>query len=314
MARMTKAQWAEARRKWEDDPRDGFDWLAEEFGGIVSRQAFSQKAKRDGWTKGGAPEPREETPEPLKKVAQHSKKLAQQNPKATPKPAGSVDEMVGRLIEETIGPGRPTLYFPEYAERVYRYCLLGATNPQIADYFGVCIQTLYNWMKEHPEFLDAVHRGKHEADSMAAATLFRRAMGYTYKEIKAFCFQGRILTEEIPTLVHPDPGCLKVWLFNRRPELWKGTPTEPPPDLGKTDWDAIDGIYDEALNKAEERHQRVVKGRAERLGVKLEFVSDDEGLPDDGHAGTNGGDDETNHGFSETTTRREDLDDGFETE
>lgn len=53
MARLTKDRWEYARNRWEGDPREGFDWLANELNGDVSRQAISKMAKKEGWAKGG---------------------------------------------------------------------------------------------------------------------------------------------------------------------------------------------------------------------------------------------------------------------
>jgi hypothetical protein len=53
--RLTAAQWTAARRRWERDPRPGFEWLAAELaaahGVAVSRQAVSGRAGREGWVK-----------------------------------------------------------------------------------------------------------------------------------------------------------------------------------------------------------------------------------------------------------------------
>jgi hypothetical protein len=57
-------------------------------------------------------------------------------------------------------PGQPTLYKPEYIELAHNYCLLGATNETLGDFFGVTRRTLQNWIATHPDFADAVHRGR----------------------------------------------------------------------------------------------------------------------------------------------------------
>jgi hypothetical protein len=43
--------------------------------------------------------------------------------------------------------GRPTKYQPEFAEQAYKLCLLGATDPEMADFFEVCVATVQNWKK-----------------------------------------------------------------------------------------------------------------------------------------------------------------------
>jgi hypothetical protein len=41
-------------------------------------------------------------------------------------------------------PGHPTHYQPEYRELAHNYCLLGATNPHLAEFFGEVPRTIDN--------------------------------------------------------------------------------------------------------------------------------------------------------------------------
>jgi hypothetical protein len=51
-------------------------------------------------------------------------------------------------------PGQPTLYKPEHCELAHNYCLLGATNEVLGDFFGVTRRTIQNWIATHPEVVD----------------------------------------------------------------------------------------------------------------------------------------------------------------
>jgi hypothetical protein len=62
-------------------------------------------------------------------------------------------------------PGQPTLYKPEYCELAHNYCLLGATNEVLGDFFGVTRRTIQNWIATHPDFAKAVRRGRAVADA-----------------------------------------------------------------------------------------------------------------------------------------------------
>src|SRR3982074_2871228 len=53
------------------------------------------------------------------------------------------------------GPGRPSLYKPEFAAQAFELCLAGATNRDLADTFDVGHSTIDNWLLKHPE---AAHR------------------------------------------------------------------------------------------------------------------------------------------------------------
>ena len=62
-------------------------------------------------------------------------------------------------------PGQPTSYKPEYNELAHNYCLLGATNEVLAGFFGVTRRTIQNWIATHPDFANAVYRGRAAARS-----------------------------------------------------------------------------------------------------------------------------------------------------
>lgn len=47
------------------------------------------------------------------------------------------------------GGGRGgTEYRAEYDEQAYKYCLLGATNETLAEFFGVSATTIKKWMNK----------------------------------------------------------------------------------------------------------------------------------------------------------------------
>jgi hypothetical protein len=72
------------------------------------------------------------------------------------------------------GPGRPSLYKPEFAEQAFELCLAGATNRDLADAFEVGHSTIDNWLQKQPEFAQAVKRGRVVADGAVARALHSR--------------------------------------------------------------------------------------------------------------------------------------------
>jgi len=119
--------------------------------------------------------------------------------------------------------GRPSSYKPEYAEQARKLCLLGATDKEMADFFGVCEQTILNWRKEHEEFLGSIARGKMDADANVADRLYQRALGYSHGAVKIFMPSGADkpvfadYTEHYP----PDTTAASLWLRNRQPDKWR---------------------------------------------------------------------------------------------
>ena len=54
------------------------------------------------------------------------------------------------------GPGgRPTKYKPEYCQLLIEHMSSGLSYQSFAGKVSVSIETIYDWLKAHPEFLDA---------------------------------------------------------------------------------------------------------------------------------------------------------------
>ena len=118
--------------------------------------------------------------------------------------------------------GRPTEYKTEYNEQVYKLCLLGAKDKEIADFFNIEKSTLNLWKQKHPEFMDSIKEGKELADVKVAESLYHKAIGYKKKSIQFATFQGQITDsqeyiEEIP----PDTTAAIFWLKNRKSDVWR---------------------------------------------------------------------------------------------
>jgi len=118
--------------------------------------------------------------------------------------------------------GRPTKYKPEYAKHALKLCYMGATDEDLADFFEVTIQTIWNWKASHEEFFEAINKVKKEfADNRVERSLYQRAVGYTYDAVKIFNGQSGVV--EVPYREHvpPDPTSCIFWLENRRKETWR---------------------------------------------------------------------------------------------
>lgn len=121
--------------------------------------------------------------------------------------------------------GRPTKYKPEYEEQAYKLALLGATDADLADFFGVTEKTIRNWKKDHKGFLPALKKGKAEADAHVADRLFKRATGYTHEAVKIFNDGGKPLVVPYEKHYPPDTTAAIFWLKNRQPEAWRDKQT-----------------------------------------------------------------------------------------
>lgn len=120
------------------------------------------------------------------------------------------------------GPGRPSVYDPSMAEQARKLALLGLTDAEIAEFFGVTEQTINNWKDEHPAFFASLVAGKIQADADVADSLYRRAMGevvFTERRVKTA--DGGYDVIRLMQQVPADPGAAKLWLTNRQPRLWR---------------------------------------------------------------------------------------------
>src|SRR6185312_16954048 len=61
---------------------------------------------------------------------------------------------------EGVMAGRPTKYDARYAEEGRKLALLGATDAEMAEFWGVTEKTLNNWKGAHPGFLQSLKEGK----------------------------------------------------------------------------------------------------------------------------------------------------------
>jgi hypothetical protein len=117
--------------------------------------------------------------------------------------------------------GRPTLYKDEYAEQARKYCLLGATDAELAEMFEVAEDTIYEWKKVHPVFSESIKKGKAQADANVADRLYQRAMGYEHDEIDLRVVDKEIVQTPIRKIYAPDPTAAIFWLKNRQRAKWR---------------------------------------------------------------------------------------------
>lgn len=116
---------------------------------------------------------------------------------------------------------RPPSYKPEFAAQAEKLCLLGATDNELGDFFGVRRETIWAWGQKYEEFSNALKAGKAAADERVAQSLYHRAVGYTFDGEKVFQFQGEIVRAKVREHVPPDTTAMIFWLKNRRPDEWR---------------------------------------------------------------------------------------------
>jgi transposase-like protein len=121
--------------------------------------------------------------------------------------------------------GRPTLLNKQLKEIAVRLANeKGMTIKEMASKLGIGRSTLFLYLQQDKDLLDAVKGAMEMADDLVEISLYRRATGYTHAEEKIFCHEGQVIRAK--TLKHypPDTGAAQWWLRNRRPEQWRDKP------------------------------------------------------------------------------------------
>ncbi|SFN24663.1 hypothetical protein [Nitrosomonas communis] len=202
--KLSPEQWANVRGRWEGNERKGFTWLVDELKLDVSPQAIRKIATREGWTKKEV-----EKTKPVKgelkvsKVTDNHGKVTTVTQKPSKSNHVAIKEVLKKVLKK-LPVGRPTLYKEEYAEQAYRMCLLGAIDVELANFFGVNKDTIYEWKKVYSEFSVSIKKGKMIADAEVAFSLFKSATGQHYvTEDKLF--DGKVVTlkKQIPRIFLP---------------------------------------------------------------------------------------------------------------
>jgi transcriptional regulator with XRE-family HTH domain len=117
--------------------------------------------------------------------------------------------------------GRPTKFSPDTIRQIEICAKKGWTNAEIAELIGVTERTIYNWLKNNPDFFHALNEWKEAADAKVERSLYERAMGYSHPEDKIFNNGGEEMV--IQTMKHypPDTTAAIFWLKNRKREQWR---------------------------------------------------------------------------------------------
>lgn len=151
---------------------------------------------------------------------------------------------------------RPTKYRQEYNQQAYELCLLGYTDKELAEYFGVNPDTIYEWKNKFSEFSESIKKGKAPADANVSAAIYKRACGYSYEEVTQEDVNGTMKVTKIVTKeVTPDATSAIFWLKNRQPEKWRDkkeieAKVSKEVDLTNLTDDELDRL-EEILNKTE---------------------------------------------------------------
>ena len=112
-------------------------------------------------------------------------------------------------------------YRKEYAEQARKLCLLSYTNADLADFFGVDVTTINNWMNEIPDFRASVVPAKDLADAEIVEKLAQKALGYSQRVEEVKVINNRPVKIEYTKNYPPDTTAAIFWLKNRQSQRWR---------------------------------------------------------------------------------------------
>lgn len=138
-------------------------------------------------------------------------------------PGKSLAQHKAEEVAEAEGRNAEGQYHPAFPRRATDYCMLGATNDQLAAFFGVSVSSIERWLVEIPRFRNAVHKGREGADARVAKSMFAAATGYEHKETKVFQHEGKLQTIDVVKSYAPNAAAGIFWLTNRQKAKWRDT-------------------------------------------------------------------------------------------
>jgi hypothetical protein len=111
-------------------------------------------------------------------------------------------------------------YGPDKVKEGYELALLGLTDKELAKTWGLSPDTIAKWKIDHPEFREAVRKGRTVADGRVAASLYRRAVGFWVIENKVNATGGKVHVTPVKKYIPPDVEAIKFMLGARQREKW----------------------------------------------------------------------------------------------
>lgn len=116
-------------------------------------------------------------------------------------------------------------------EEVRKWAKDGLSDRQIANNLGIAYSTFKEYKKKFPAFSALLKKEKDKAIEQVENALFKKALGYEYKEVTKELVtneetkkQELRVVKEVTKRVHPDVAAIIFYLKNRMPDKWKDNP------------------------------------------------------------------------------------------
>ena len=107
--------------------------------------------------------------------------------------------------------------------RIGVYARNGLTDQEIAKKLDISLSSFAKYKKKYPDIIGkALKENKEVVDFQVENALLKRAMGYTYEEVKEEYEMGILVKRTVTTkVVVPDVTAQIFWLKNRNATEWR---------------------------------------------------------------------------------------------
>lgn len=141
------------------------------------------------------------------------------------------------LPKKRVMNSKVRVYEEKLNRQAYFLMLLGVNEVQMGQVFGVAEHTIKEWKNKYPLFNEAIQRGRTQADSEVANSLYQAAVGYSHPDeviltnrVREYNEKGRVVREWTEPLrvqttkrYPPSVGAAIKWLESRQPEIWRNS-------------------------------------------------------------------------------------------
>lgn len=116
--------------------------------------------------------------------------------------------------------GKLTKWKPEYVGLVEKLAILGALDKHIADILGVNHNTISLWKRTHPDFFEAVERGKTQATAKVAESLYLNCIDRYVEVEEVHVVNKQLQTIKVKKFIQGNPWLQARWMSLRMSEQW----------------------------------------------------------------------------------------------
>lgn len=110
-------------------------------------------------------------------------------------------------------------YYNTLAEK---YAREGCIDTEIVKKLEISLSAFYDWQKKFPDFKKSLKNNKIVVDKLVEDSLLKRALGYSYTEVKQIIKDDVVIQiEKFKKSMPPDVTAQIFWLKNRDSERWK---------------------------------------------------------------------------------------------